>query len=86
MPGDIRRVVLRDDRRNRTLLQEFFQQNRRRLRANELNRERREMEDMRRGEPIRRMDDNDDGKKHSSFNLNFSCKPFNLNFSCKPFA
>ena len=95
MPGDTRRVVLRGEgggrgegdgrgnERNRTLLIDFFRQNRRRMRAVEINRERREVEDRRRrgGGAMRNDDDDDNGKKHSSFNLNF-----NLNFSYKPFT
>ena len=61
--------------RNRTLLIDFFRLNRRRRRTIELNRERIEIEDRRRGVTMRN-DDDDDGKKHSPFNLNF-----NLNFS-----
>ena len=61
--------------RNQTLLIDFFRRNRRRARANELDRERREAEDRRRGGVARNDDDdggvarNDDdygdGKKYS---------------------
>ena len=67
--------------RNRNLLIDFFQRNRRRTRAIELNGERRDVEERMRGGgglAMRIGDDDDDGKKHSSFNLNFSCKSFTL--------
>ena len=79
MPGDTRRVVRRDDEsngrrirrgvnseRNQTLLIDFFRQNRRRARANELERARMEAEDRRRaGGVVVRNNDDGDGKKHS---------------------
>ena len=78
MPGDTRRVVRRGDEsngrrirrginseRNQTLLIDFFRRNRRRARANELERERVEVEDRRRGGVAMRNNDGGDGKKHS---------------------